>query len=98
MDTGKPAARYVDATAMSRPDFALALMGAMDGSIMVYHRGDLMLARARSRQVRDLAEEAMDLYRQGWACLVQRRIRGHDNNFEYLAVARREIDRTPGGR
>lgn len=83
----------IDATAMSRPTFATALMGALPGTAMIYYRGDLVTARRRSEHVKDLAEEAWSLWETGWAYLGQRRIRGHENNFEYLAIKRTTFER-----
>lgn len=84
--------RIIDATKLSSPDFSIALMASTDGTVLVYHRGDLVKARRRKQAVNDLAKEAYDLYEKGWACLVQRRIRGHDGQFEYLAIKREHID------
>ena len=92
MENGKTAVRIVDATKMTAPEFAVALMGYRDGTILVYHRGDLVRDRKRDKDIHALAKEAYDLYKKGWACLVQRRIRGHDLNFEYCAIARERID------
>lgn len=93
MENNTPQTRYVDVTAMSRSDFAVALMGAPTGTVMVYHRGSLVFGRQRSLAIKALAEEAWSLWATGWACLTQRRIRGHEGEFEYLAVKRKVIDK-----
>ena len=81
----------IDVTEMSRSDCALALMGAAAGTIMIYHRGDLIRARRRKQAVHELGMQAYALFESGWACLAQRRIRGHDGEFEYIAVKRKHI-------
>ena len=86
------AALEIDATAMSGPAFATALMGAPDKTIMVYYRGNLVYGRRRSQHVQEIAKEAADLEAKGWACLTQRRIRGYEGEFEYMAVKRKCIN------
>ena len=86
------ATREIDVTKMDPTTFGLELMGALAGTVFVYHRGDLPRARKRCSVVRALAAKASDLADKGWTFLTQRRFGKHAGEFEYLAIKREHIE------
>jgi len=90
------APREVDCKAWSGSEFAIQLMGAPAGTVMIYHRGLLSRDRRRTPEVDERAREALSLFEHGWCRLAQRRIRGHENNFEYVAI-KIGVDKPPDG-